>query len=239
MAGGSGPLSRRYRYRDDRAKFRVKSLALPTLPEDYIEEEKHEVSPDHDPSSWPCSVCTFINSGWLLKCEVCETPCVNAVAKREVPSEDVNGVDTMQENGETEERLCTKSDNWPSLTEAVHSFIDCEVSSLASSWQDLGEVANVEDDDSDVIIVNASHQSLEPVSWAALAKSIAASGPVVSLPAAGVTAPPLKGFQLKQARRRKDVDVQSEADWELDALEDRRLRIGKCRKASPPHCRRC
>lgn len=238
LVGGSAPPSRRLGYRNDRAKFRVKSLVLPTLPEDVI-EVNDEASSEQALSSWPCPSCTFMNSGWLLKCEVCETPHSDAPVSIEAFTE--CAVDEAISNAhcgiETGEDICTK-DMWPSLTEATHAFLDCEVSSVGSSWQDIGDAVEFEDDDCDALVVNPSHQPTVPLTWAAHAKAIAASGPAASIPAAGFVAPPMKRAQLKKVGILKDVDALDDINYELDGLEDRRLCVRQFRKLSPQRRRK-
>jgi hypothetical protein len=243
IVGGSGPLSRRLGYRSDRAKFRMKSLVLPTLSEilDEVNDLPVSLTSSEQPlPSWPCPACTFVNSGLLVKCEVCDTPFSNtaAVIGGFIECAVDKTVNAEQESIEVEEEVLVQDGFWPSLREAVHSFVDCEISSVGSSWQDVGDVADFQDDDSDIVIVNLSQKPTVPPSWASRAESISTIGPAVSIPAAGVAAPPLKRAQPRKAGTPKENEPQSDTNWELDELEDRRLCFRQQRNQSPPHGQR-
>lgn len=227
LVGGSGPLSRRLGHRDDRAKFRVKSLVLPTLSEDLAEDDDQSCSrtPSEQPlSSWSCPACTFANLGPVVKCEICGTLFNSTAAVI-----DASAASMVDKDGED---LSATESNWPSLHEAVYSFVDCEISSVGSSWQDIGDVVDFEDDDDDIVIVNASAELSVPLSWAARAKAISGSGPAISIPMAGVATPPLKRTQLSKADMPMENELQSNTNWELDCLEDRRI----CTRGQRKHC---
>lgn len=217
MVGGSGPLSRRIGYRDDRAKFRVKSLELPALMETTGDFYHSLESSEYPPSSWPCRACTFVNSGWLPQCEMCESP-VNAPAT----SNDSSSANLVQVAID-ETAITTKGGDWPSLRDALHSFVDCEISSVGSSWLEIGDTEVVLEE-GDVSIVHLSEQPAPP-SWAARAKGIAANGPAATLPSAGVALPPplQKTHAAKHAESDKEAGKPDDENWDLLCLEDRRL----------------
>lgn len=206
LIGGSGPLSRRVGYRSDRTKFRVRSLdqgiddeslVLPVLAE------------NTDEDAWFCLACTFANHGELKECEMCGTPANHRPV--EASWEHVPAL------GDTE----VLKDDWPSLHEATHSFVDCEISSLGS-WLDIGNEESTVLDESCVVVVNPAEQR-SVGSWAARAKAVASQGPAASVPAAGFVAP---SQQVLQSKKHKDVQEASISDVDdsvLDCLEERRL----------------
>lgn len=190
LIGGSGPLSRRVGYRSDRAKFRMKSLAPPMVPE--VVEEDDQNAP----------------------------VCVRAVESDKASSKE--NISAPPYISERPLSTATQNDEWPSLQEAIHSFVDCEVSSISSSWLDVDSVARV--DDGDIHIVNPLKQT--PESWAARAKAVASHGPAASIPASGVVAPRLKRAQSRKQDKAKQVESIDDNNWELDCLEERRLWYG-------------
>lgn len=236
LVGGSGPLSRRIGYRSDRAKFRVKSLAVPMLPEglvqmstlvadDGVEAYCSTALSGQFSSSWACPACTFLNSTWLKRCEICNTP-VDSLTPLTGTS-----LESAAQNTAAAARSNTNADgehhDWPSLQEAASSFVDCEISSVGSSWLNVADAEAVVDDESDVLVVNPPEEFAQLQSWAARAKSIAAFGPAVSIPAAGVVAPPLQRVQAPKEGTAEEAETSaempSEVHSELDALENRRL----------------
>jgi hypothetical protein len=122
---------------------------------------------------------------------------------------------------------------WPSLSEAIHAFVDCEVSSVGSSWLDIGDAHDIHCEDDDVILVNSSEKSPPEPSWAARAKSVASVGPVASLPVSGVVTPPLQKVPLRRAGKAKETEPLDDVDWDLECFESRRLCIGMGRSQSP------
>merc|ERR1712046_114472 len=106
-----------------------------------------------------------------------------------------------------------------------------------SSWLDVGDAEDTLFD-GDAILVNSSQKPPPEASWAARAKSIAGIGPVASLPVSGVVAPPLQKAPAMKAGKVKEPEMLDDVDWDLECLEDRRLRIGYGRKSSPKRCQR-
>jgi len=212
MVGGSGPLSRRLGFRNDRAKFRVKSLPLPVLAEAGDDDELCSSVQGGSPGS--CRILWSFNSACEL-CAMCEAPAggsATAANSTEVSSE-------VKANN-SEMSLAMKEFDWPTLKEAADSFVDCEISSTASSWLEIGAAW---EEDGDIVVLQLPQQP-RPQSWAARAKVIAASGLPAMLPAAGFVAPPLqKAFAVKEVKS-EDTELKEDDDWDLHSLEDRRLR---------------
>lgn len=229
MAGGAGPLSRRVGYRSDRTKFRVKSLALPVLGECEDEWQTPSSLDEYAPSSWPCRVCTFVNPGWLQQCQMCENLAKDSAWGRVDPTTP-NVTDTADASWEwiaaedakkVEANTLLKEDDWPSLLDACHSFADCEVSSIGSSWLDIHEADYVTDEDSEFVNLSerAAHES-----WAARAKLIARHGPVPTIPLAGATMPPFRQTCVRTEDTAKATAPTDEESCDLHCLQDRRAR---------------
>jgi len=212
MVGGSGPLSRRLGFRNDRAKFRVKSLPLPVLAE--AGDDDALCSSVQCGSPWSCHVCTFFNSACEL-CAMCEAPADGSVI---VGNSTEMSLEVKANNSEMP--LPMKEIDWPTLKEAADSFVDCEISSTASSWLEIG---GAWEEDGDITILQIPQQP-RPQSWAARAKVIAASGPPAMLPAAGFVVPPLQKAPAVKEVKCEDTEMKEDDDWDLHCLEDRRLR---------------
>jgi len=234
LMGGSGPLSRRMRSSDARlkssAKFRVKSLALPVLREapphlePELEPETSTVYSAEQPSlPWFCRTCTFKNHGELLQCEMCEAPAEDALVE-DTP------MDASWEHVSVSPAYAAQECDWPSLEEAIHSFVKCETASVGSSWVDIGEVGGHSEDEDNVVLMVAGLKQPSPPSWAGRARSIAAQGPAAAIPVAGVVMPPLRramNRKLDQFTKDEEYDLWDDEDkfdnWDLDSLESRRL----------------
>jgi hypothetical protein len=219
-----------------KSKFRAKSLAypnqsLPALLEDNIDGVHSAQASEEKTLPWSCSSCTFANSGWLQLCEMCGN-----LASGELKDAARSTAVEIKDRS-SEEKAWDAEQDWPSLSEAIHAFVDCEVSSVGSSWLDIGDAVAIHCD-GDVILVNSSESLPPETSWAARAKSIAAVGPVTSLPVSGVVAPPLQKIQPRRASKVKELVPLDDFDWDLEGLENRRLcfiggSLGMGRSKSP------
>jgi len=230
------PLSA-HRGQRSKSKFRAKSLAypnqsLPALLEDNIDGVRnidgvHSAQDSEEKTlPWSCSSCTFAKSGLLQRCEMC-----GSLASGKL-KDAAQSTAVEIENRSSEEKAWDAEQDWPSLSEAIHAFVDCEVSSVGSSWLDIGDADGIYCD-GDVILVNSSESRPRETSWAARAKSIAAVGPVASLPVSGVVAPPLQKLPPRRANKVKESAPLDDVDWDLEGLENRRLCIGIGRSQSP------
>jgi hypothetical protein len=181
--------------------------------------------------SWSCSTCSFINSGWLTRCEMCDTPASRLALLADTTLEDMEQSDFTASSMSA---LVTDQSQWPSLLEAVDSFVDCEISSVGSSWLAVAEAEYVMDDDhSDGFVAPRFIEAPASETWAARAKAIASFGQAVSLPAAGVKGPPAQRAQAPTAGAWKEVcpiEMQADDHPELDYLEERRLRYMPVRR---------
>jgi len=120
--------------------------------------------------------------------------------------------------------------DWPALPETLHeaaeSWIDCDVSSVASSWLDIGFAADEQigdADEADVVLINGSTDGKPPKPAGALLWSsivgcaLASAAPRV----ASVIMPPLS---RKDAVRTRATAVHAdERDIDLDELDARRM----------------
>lgn len=161
---------------------------------------------------WACSQCTFLNAGALKACEMCERPANRPVVEPSIGEQVSQVADRLLGNG------CDSA--WPRLAEAdTTSWIDCDVSSVASSWLDVGTFEEVDDDDGSSSLASficvdtargpastsdvSAAASTRFLSWAERATTAAdASGGVVNAPQ--MRAPPLV------QRQRQRVTVKSE-----------------------------
>merc|ERR1712232_765154 len=152
---------------------------------------------------------TFSNHNGLQECEMCGTPANHRPTKaswEHVPA----FADTKM-----------PKDDWPSLHEATHSFVDCEISSLGS-WLDISNEEGTALDESSIIVINPPEQ-LSNGSWAARAKAVASQGPAASVPAAGFVAPSPQVLKSKKHKDVQDTSISDVDDSVLDCLEERRL----------------
>eukprot|EP00928_Gymnodinium_smaydae_P090620 TRINITY_DN743_c0_g1_i11.p1 TRINITY_DN743_c0_g1~~TRINITY_DN743_c0_g1_i11.p1 ORF type:complete len:277 (+),score=44.21 TRINITY_DN743_c0_g1_i11:83-832(+) len=214
-ASGGRSRSRQGGYRSDRSKFRVKSLALPVVAENDVQQADTLLVADCDVQSWTCAGCTFINSGWLPRCELCETP----------RDRSVGAIATSRGSSQNESFSIQEQDQWPSLKESADEEGSFEVASVASSWLEVDDDVKVlgDSDDGEEPGEAAVETSASQGSWASKAKVVAARGPAASLPASGVIAPPIHKAKPPSTSKIHDADVsQNEVD-DLTLLEDRRL----------------
>eukprot|EP00928_Gymnodinium_smaydae_P058524 TRINITY_DN41725_c0_g1_i1.p1 TRINITY_DN41725_c0_g1~~TRINITY_DN41725_c0_g1_i1.p1 ORF type:complete len:267 (-),score=48.94 TRINITY_DN41725_c0_g1_i1:147-947(-) len=214
LEGGAGPLSRRIGYRDDRVKLRVKALALPVSAEDDVDPQGALAVGDRYVQSWSCVGCTFVNSGFLSCCEMCETRRERSLDFSEgFHGTPEHGRFTMQEKGP-----------WPSLKESADADAAYEIASVASSWLEVDDVKVVEEaDDDDLLLVDATGMPPLELSWASRARTIAGCGPAPALPASGVTIPPILRPKPSNRSKTYDEDVQQDDLDDLSLLENRRF----------------
>eukprot|EP00928_Gymnodinium_smaydae_P084275 TRINITY_DN67540_c0_g1_i1.p1 TRINITY_DN67540_c0_g1~~TRINITY_DN67540_c0_g1_i1.p1 ORF type:complete len:249 (+),score=26.59 TRINITY_DN67540_c0_g1_i1:73-819(+) len=213
MLGRGGPLSRQMSYRNNRATFRVKSLALPIVSENDTKPQDAIPIADDVEQSWSCVGCTFINSGWFPRCEMCETLRDRAVGTAH----------TSHPASETTSFTIQDQDRWPSLQESAQVDAACEVASVASSWLEVDDVRIEDADDDDVLFVSVGEMPDEQHSWASRAKMVAGCGPAASLPASGVTIPPVHRPKTSTKSKVHESDINEDDFEDLSLLEDRRL----------------
>lgn len=130
-------------------------------------------------------------------------------------------------------------DAWPSLAEANHGFEECELSSVASSWMDVGDLGEVLEE-GDILVVSQEPKPSATgahVTWASRMQQNRGQG-VTHRPTvcddfakfAGCIKPPMAApMQRQQRRTARDED---EPDPILQELEDRRL-LSRGYKAKP------
>uniref|UniRef100_A0A7S4SBG2 RanBP2-type domain-containing protein n=1 Tax=Alexandrium monilatum TaxID=311494 RepID=A0A7S4SBG2_9DINO len=205
---------------------RVKSLGLPRLDEGHAAEEgecalaweaEAEVKED---SQWSCIACTFLNSGLLGACEMCQT-------QREIqPPKDLPAG-----------RVPDGDEDWPvlqptpgdgrSLPEEMDSWVDCEVSSVGSSWLDIDSVQADQAEDAGLVLASSAPQALtapEVVTWATKARAAAGPGPAARAPVPRAAVPPARRApQARQVRPAREEGEAEEEDPDLLELEERRL----------------
>jgi len=210
------------RYSDNRAKFHMKSLPLPSLDEtddqDILPPSNLQVLP------WTCLVCTFVNMGEVACCEMCESPAntrPDSSSQRFREHTAACSIASPKAVYNTASKSC--EGGWPSLPEAVHSFVECEVASVGSSWLDLGDEEGDVVEDGDILILKAVDQPT-PQSWADRAKRIASQGPAVAIPAVGVLPPPLMLTEIRKHVKVNESGILGDDNWDLDCLEGRRMR---------------
>jgi len=211
LVGGSGPLSRRLGYRGNR-KNRVKSLPLPVLAEGGDDDAL--CSSVQLGSSWSCRKCTFFNSACEF-CAMCEAPADDSAAVND-------SAEMFSEDSAINSAMAVpmKDMDWPTIQEAVESFVDCDISSVASSWLEVGEGW---EEEGDLVILKMPQQPATQ-SWAARAKVIAGAGPAATVAVAGFVGPPLQKACAIKGARTQEKETQGDEDWDLDCLEARRLR---------------
>lgn len=188
MPGGCGPASRRLGYRADRYKCRIKSLPLPLLREDVDTQSELEQPMHPSPAdAWHCCACSFTNHGLMSACEIC------AIARG-------SAGDLAKYHTSKPPQGLSLSDEWPSLREAADSFIDCELSSVASSWLAVGGAEFDVDDEEYAIIAPSAAEHTTPVSWAARAKPLADGNAAVMMSAGRMQVPPLFHKKVDKVR---------------------------------------
>lgn len=223
---GRGPLRKCAAPRAARkfSKHRVKVVRLPITWEvgDASDEECLQV---HEQQGWACHVCTLHNHNLLQHCEVCNT-------------QRSKGIDeSVQEIAKAPVVGSTPSLDWPALSErwaqvqedAADSWIDCDVSSVASSWQDVGGAdEHVDKDDADneadVVLLNEScvHAQEPKLTGSPLWSAIVGKQAAVTASSPPAFAMP-RAFTRTLAARSRTKVADEEVDTVLDELESRRM----------------
>lgn len=209
-------------------KLRTKTISLPKVAENIDEDEQDNMLSDCQ-SLWACSSCTFLNNDLLSVCEVCQ---VERFSSIETASQFNNepALDALQIGA-------TLSLDWPALSEArvslyqpSESWVDCDTSSVASSWLDIGgHDEQDEDDEFEIVTTNNLNsqadtaQTKKPTDaplWSAVvgkAQAPAAKQPVPSL------IPPTSRKAVVRPCRKLSGD--EECDAVLDELDARRMAV--------------
>merc|ERR1712046_103881 len=106
------------------------------------------------------------NHGGLSKCEMCATPASDcSVVDVSWTQGAINSAHVSQEVFDAAPQTVGLKCDWPSLEEAAHSFVECEISSVGSSWLDIGDEGGCVEEEGDIVVVNRSNQPA-PQSWA-------------------------------------------------------------------------
>lgn len=172
---------------------------------------------------WQCEACTLLNHDNRSFCEACNGPKSRTCS------------DSQEKQGNNSADLLSSmpSLDWPALPtkqfpeeESVESWIDCEVSSVASSWIDVGDMdEHLDNIDSGTVNVTATTDdslAKKTPSWSAIiGKSRGAGGKMA------VMSPP--AFRQPLARKCPKVVEVEDQDVLLNELETRRMNgNGKC-----------
>lgn len=216
--GSTSYKNRRYNRDSKNSKPRKKLVGLPVVSE--VENESSNIYMiDVETQQWCCKSCTLLNSNLLSRCEAC----------------DMNRTDNAMQSNKQElaaaPSLGTLSLDWPALpdaSEVTDSWVDCDVSSVASSWLDIGGADGpaADDNESDIVLVGASAaqtQVSQPASWSAIV------GKTELLDIAAirrVAVPP--AFRRPSNRTRTKSAENEDAEWDdpdvaLDVLHERRM----------------
>lgn len=207
------------------------NVAMPKLPEGFAVADLDPMASSdsdvdsHDPlafldsDAWMCPTCTLANHPEALACEACETPrpagdivvSIAAAGRRRAPTP---GAAEPQEVGEA----------WPTLAESEDSWELCDVSSLASSWLDIGDAdESIEEDGSATLVTGAGVSWTEPPPAPPSYAAMATKAGVVAAPAPRAPRPPPMTHAFRAEPRTKKKDTDAEEDVELDEVECRRL----------------
>eukprot|EP00931_Biecheleriopsis_adriatica_P058686 TRINITY_DN34_c0_g1_i1.p1 TRINITY_DN34_c0_g1~~TRINITY_DN34_c0_g1_i1.p1 ORF type:complete len:185 (+),score=18.68 TRINITY_DN34_c0_g1_i1:250-804(+) len=178
------------------------------------EWELESITPSN--CAWPCEACTFLNHSDLSHCEVCGAQLQSAKA---------NKAEVCRNSS------IAQSDDWPSLHEAITSFVDCEISS-EGSWLDVG-AGFEEEHDLDAVLVAPGKVSA-PTSWLSLAKKAAMQSVPAKLPAAGVKVPPLLPSVVKSKGSTSWQPY--DEDFGLECLVTSRVRLQSKRGSTRRLC---
>lgn len=197
----------------------MKLEGLPALSE--IDEESDSdcvLVQEESQSEWGCHACTFINHGLLSSCEMCGAP------KRTANHIEKNSHGCNEDAAAAFAGL-SPAGNWPALPQQdAESWIDCDVSSVASSWLDIGDATEHFDNVDGVVVDAATPEVVQPSRpagplWSSIVGSKAAVAPTPAI--AGVIIPPI----VKRKARAKIIKEEDEEDRDvdLDELEARRM----------------
>jgi len=209
----------KYWARKARLHGRSKVVGLPVLSEiDNGDVDEFDMVAKEESHSWCCQVCTFRNHELISCCEVCNSE------KGAQGSPNVGAkVPSIQP---------IPNQDWPALPEA---WIDCDVSSVASSWMDVGAAQEHGDSDDDadmgfaVVEVTSTKAHSKPMLWSAV---VGRSATAAVAPAAKVAVPP--PLSRKPAVRTHNKKTEDEdPDEVLDELEARRMHGNSKQR----HCR--
>lgn len=175
-------------------------------------DEDNAVGEDHPQPLWFCQASTFRNKELLPCCEIRHA------------EKDAKG--SVHEAIEGPFAQLILNQDWPALPEA---WADCDVSSVASSWLDVGaanEQAGLNEesdfDESDIVLVHAtSVQAVaKPVLWSAVVgRRNAAMAPQFNVPLSASLLPPLTRRVDAQTKAVKEEEI----DAALDELDARRM----------------
>jgi len=186
-------------------------------------EDSEEYNIQHEPSPWRCDACTLTNNALLPCCEVCGADRTKIGAKNATQACSVAQVPLI---------AATPSLDWPPLPEAwevADSWIDCDISSITSSWLDVDcadDIANDDDAEADIILVSDSavqtkpSKSAGPPSWSAI---VGNSPSIAKAPIQGVAVPPPISRQPAVRKHTKRLDEEDYLDTETDCLDARRV----------------
>lgn len=182
-----------------------------------------------DSDAWTCRTCTLTNRDDACACEVCATPrpagdIVTAVAATGRRRASVPGEAAAPGAGEA----------WPTLADSVESWELCDVSSLASSWLDIGDDDEIIEEDGSAILVTDTSgacrdQRPAPPSYAAMATK---AGVAVSPAPRAPRLPPMAHAAHAEPRTKQKDTGAEEEDVELDELECRRIQPSTQRGAT-------
>jgi len=205
-----------------KVKTRRNRVDLPVVSETPHEDSDAEISQEQPQTWWQCQACTFQNVSLLPCCEVCE------VTRGKAGAMYTQG--TAENTSKALLIASTPCLDWPALPETLHeaaeSWIDCEVSSVASSWLDIGFAVDEQigdADEADVVLINGSTDGkpLKPTG-ALLWSSIVGCAPALAAHRfAAVIMPPLS--RKDAVRTRNPAVDEDERDIDLDELDARRM----------------
>jgi len=220
-------------------KPRMNSVGMPALSET---QDEMECITDFEPHQWRCKACTLLNNALVSRCEVCETKRTDHVARV------VQG--NMQKCAAAPLIGSSPSLDWPALPEAwehADSWIDCDVSSVASSWLDIGSTDDhAVDDDADIILVTSSGgvhmQASKPIGpplWSAI---VGQAQDAAMLRVRDVAVPPAFSRRpfARPPTKSKEEDEHDDQDIALDVLHERRMHgTAKSWDVKPAWNRKC
>jgi len=214
------------------SRIHGKAIGLPILVE--AENEAGDEMPAEESARyWQCPACTLLNQDYRLCCEACNAARSSTLARSQ---------DQQDNNSEQAfVNVSAPSLDWPALPpkgfpmrDVAESWIDCEVSSVASSWIDVGGVdEQLDDDDIGAVVVAELAEESKPAKiplWSAIVGS-KADATACAVPATVASTlsrrPPV--------RRCPKVYETEEENSLLEHLEARRMSgmggVGKVRRS--------